>query len=188
MSEVTRRAFVAASTTAAAVPSLAAQPAGKRNLLTSRWTMEKTAAALHPRERFHPFPTAAGRAAWESLPADARSALVQEGEKQLAGPWEVLPATLFLEYRRMGNRSRYEGVRNRRRGKLQDLVIAEAVEGRGRFVDEIANGVWLTCEESFWGVPAHMGAQKAGSGLPDITEPIVDLFAAETASLLAWTL
>jgi hypothetical protein len=29
--------------------------------------------------------------------------------------------------------------------------------------------------------------QKAGTGLPDVSEPIVDLFAAETSSLLAWT-
>src|SRR5215831_13265845 len=29
--------------------------------------------------------------------------------------------------------------------------------------------------------------QKAGTGLPDVGEPIVDLFAAETSGLLAWT-
>jgi hypothetical protein len=102
-------------------------------------------------------------------------------------PWDVLPATSFLEYQRNGNRSRFEAVRNRRRNKLQALVIAECDEAKGRFVDEIANGVWLICEESFWGVPAHLGAQRAGTGLPDISEPIVDLFAAETASLLSWT-
>ncbi|MFM9726394.1 hypothetical protein ACKI1L_38365, partial [Streptomyces scabiei] len=36
--------------------------------------------------------------------------------------------------------------------------------------------------------PAHLGAQKARVGLPDVTEPIVDLFAAETAAQLSWTL
>ncbi len=36
-------------------------------------------------------------------------------------------------------------------------------------------------------MPAHVGAQKRGSGLPDVTEPTVDLFAAETGALLAWT-
>src|ERR1019366_10230059 len=71
--------------------------------------------------------------------------------------------------------------------KLQDLVMAECMEGKGRFADEIANGVWLICEESFWGVPAHLGQQKAGVGLPDVAEPIVELFAGETANLLSWT-
>ena len=94
----------------------------------------------------------------------------------------------MLEYARNGNRSRFEAARDRRRNKLQSLVVAECVEGKGRFVDEIANGVWLISEETFWGVPAHLGAQKAGVGLPDVSEPIVELFSAETASLLAWTL
>jgi hypothetical protein len=65
--------------------------------------------------------------------------------------------------------------------------MAECVEGKGRFIDEIANGVWLICEESFWGLPAHLGQQKAGVGLPDVAEPIVELFAGETANLLSWT-
>jgi hypothetical protein len=57
---------------------------------------------------------------------------------------------------------------------------------KGRFLDQIVNGIWAVCEESFWGVPAHIGAQKAGRGLPDVTEPVVDLFAAETGAMLAW--
>ena len=62
-----------------------------------------------------------------------------------------------------------------------------ASKARGRFMDDIANGVWLMCEETYWGVPAHIGIQKRGAGLPDVTEPTIDLFAAETAELLAWT-
>jgi hypothetical protein len=67
------------------------------------------------------------------------------------------------------------------------FVLAECMDGQGLFLDEISNGVWLICEESFWGVPAHLGTQRAGVGLPDVSEPIIDLFAAATAQLLAWT-
>ena len=49
------------------------------------------------------------------------------------------------------------------------------------------NGIWAICEESYWGVPATNNLQKDQSGLPDITEPIVELFGAETAALLGWT-
>jgi hypothetical protein len=49
------------------------------------------------------------------------------------------------------------------------------------------DGVWSICEESYWGVPAHLGMQKAGSGLPDVEDPTVDLFTAETAAVMAWT-
>ncbi len=70
---------------------------------------------------------------------------------------------------------------------LGSLVLAECFENQGRFLDEIAVGIWLICEESSWCIPAHVGVQRAGSGLPDRSEPIVDLFAAETSALLAWT-
>lgn len=42
------------------------------------------------------------------------------------------------------------------------------------------------CEETYWGVPAHVGIQKRGSGLPDVEEPTIDLFSAETGELLVW--
>jgi len=189
MVQLTRREFLATQALLAAPLVFSSQPpqARKRNLLTSAWPAAKLTEVLIPRGRFHPFPTASDRSPWESLAEDTRAALVELGERELRTAWEVLPATLFLEYHQTGNRSHYEGVRDRRRNKLRDLVIAECVEGKGRFVDEIVNGVWLTCEETFWGVPAHLNMQKAGPGLPDMSEPIVDLFAAETSSLLAWT-
>ena len=121
------------------------EPGLNRNLLTKAWPMERVAKVLIPRESFRPFPAAGERGAWEALPADARAALVQSAEKQLQTPWDSLPATLALEFKRNGNRSRYEAVRDRRRKRLQDLAIAECIEGKGRFIDEIANGAWLTC-------------------------------------------
>ena len=35
------------------------------------------------------------------------------------------------------------------------------------------------------GIPAHVGVQQAGPGLPDASEPTVDLFAAETGAAAA---
>jgi hypothetical protein len=189
---MTRRDFLASSAAfATQAQSQRPKPQNKlqnkpRNLLSSIWPADRLASAAA--SGFHPFPTAQERPAWEELPADARAALISAGQRQLKSAWEVLPATIALEFARNGNRSHYETLRARRRNKLQDLVLAETLEAKGRFTDEIVNGIWLTCEETFWGVPAHLGAQKAKVGLPDVTEPIVELFGAETAGLLAWTL
>ncbi|NCO91503.1 MAG: heparinase [Armatimonadetes bacterium CG_4_10_14_3_um_filter_66_18] len=156
-------------------------------MLTAAYPLNTLRALLLPWEDWHPFPTAADRQPWEALPAEVRDALIARGEEALETDWPPLPATRFLDFARDGNRSRYEGLSFPRRSMLCRWVLAECVEGRGRFVDDLVNGVWAICEESFWGVPAHIGAQRAGSGLPDTAEPIVDLFAAETAALLAWT-
>ena len=155
--------------------------------LRELYPQEKIEKVLVPRGQWHPWPTGSERARWESLPEPVRKDLSANGEQYLRYQWPSLPATLFLEYARHGNRSRYEHECFARRNALTDLIVAECVEGKGRFLDDIVNGVWALCEESFWGVPAHVGAQKAGSGLPDSAEPIVDLFAAETGESLAWT-
>ncbi|MFH1568344.1 MAG: hypothetical protein ABIL09_10150 [Gemmatimonadota bacterium] len=143
---------------------------------------------LLPRAEWRPFPPAGDRAAWEALPEPARRAHLERGERLLGHAWPALPAALFLEFARNGNRRRYEAPRDARRAALCDLVVAECMEGRGRFLDDIVNGIWTTCEETYWGVPAHVNMQRAGRGLPDAAEPTVDLFAAETGALLAWTL
>lgn len=133
MSPISRRTLLQSSAVMAAplFPAPSA-PSTNRNLFTKAWPMDLVAKVLTPRERFRPYPAAGERPAWDSLPADLRAALLQSAEKQLKTPWEALPATLALEFKRNGNRSRYEAVRDRRRKKLQDLVIAEAAEAKGR--------------------------------------------------------
>src|ERR1035441_199041 len=185
---MTRRSFIAASSLLPALDSAASGAAGAQRMLLSRaWPAEAIAAVLAPLDRFHPLPLARQRESWDRLPADLRAALVQSGARQMETPWQPITAALFLEFHVNGNRSRFEAAYDGRRRKLKDLVIAECVEGKGRFTPEIVNGIWTICEETFWGLPAHMDMQKAGLGLPDVREPIVDLFAAETASLLAWS-
>ncbi|MDA0708862.1 MAG: heparinase II/III family protein [bacterium] len=165
------------------VTPVCAQP----DLLSSKYTPEQLKAMLIGREQWKPFPTASDRERWEALSPQVREGAITRGEESLAYVWPALKAEVFLDYARNGNRSKYEGIRSERRRELSALVMAECVEGKGRFIDQIVNGIWATCEETWWGVPAHVHAQKAGSGLPDIEEPVVALFVAETASQLAWT-
>jgi len=157
-------------------------------MLGDRYTVEDVGRMLVPCGVWHPYATIGERDTWGALPEQLAKRLLAAGEALLKHDWPPLPATLFLEFARLGNRSRYEDVHFARRYALRDLVLAECVEGEGRFLDDIANGVWATCEETYWGVPAHIDMQAAGVGLPDVEELTVDLFAAETVALLAWTL
>jgi hypothetical protein len=95
-------------------------------------------------------------------------------------------ATQELDFKRNGNRTRFEEISFGRRTRLGDLVLAECIANSGKYLDQIANGIWLICEESFWGVPAHLGAQRAGVGLADVSEPIIELFGAETSAAMGW--
>jgi hypothetical protein len=141
---------------------------------------------LVDRASWHPFPQ--GPEAWsQKLPDSAREAIIKAGENALHFEFKSIPATLTMEYSRNGNRTHYEKASFDKRNALWALTLAESVEGKGRFADKILDGVWSICEESYWGLPAHLGLQKAGTGLPDVADPTVDLFTAETAAVLAWT-
>lgn len=139
---------------------------------------------LVPQSAYHPFPTADERKAWESLPAELRQAAVSKAEDYLDYAWPSLPATLYLDFARTGNRVRYERPFFARRSALASLVIAECVDAKGRFLDDIANGIWALCEESSWVLPS---CNWDGSSLADLARPAIDLFAGETGGLLAWT-
>ena len=160
---------------------------GGDNILSGRFLPEKLIKILVSAEDWHPFPRASERDNWERLPEKVRTAYIRQAEKHLNGDWETPKASVFLEYVRSGNRSNFQGVSFGRRAQLAELVLGECIEGKGRFLDDVLNGVWTICEETYWGVPAHVGAQERGRGLPDVKEPTVDLFAAETGMLLAWT-
>lgn len=132
-----------------------------------------------------PYPRIGNRGFWRQLDSESSDPILAQAETESAKTWPVISATQFLEYDRNGNRNRYQEVYFGRRRRLQSMVLAECIQDKGKYLDEIANGIWLICEESYWGLPAHVGVQAAGDGLPDVTEPTVDLFAAESGSLVS---
>lgn len=155
-----------------------------------REATEHIESMLKSRAEFHPFPRY-GEAGWQTLPQEAVNSIVGHAECLNEKDWPSLPATLFMQYTKMGNRSHFEKVHFERRGRLRTLVVAECIEHEGRFIDQIINGVWAICEETTWAVPAHIGkADDPNDALVDIErDPVtLDLFAAETGSLMAWTL
>jgi len=165
-----------------------AQNENERNLLTSRYNGEFLQNNILEIENWSPYPTFSERAEWTALPGEVKSVIVNEGEKALEFDWPALTAELYMQFMRNGNRSNYQDVYFDRRDKLEDLILAELVEGQGRFMDQVINGIWALTEETSWCIPAHVGDQKDGfTPLPVYDEHVVDLFASETGSLLAWT-
>jgi len=157
-------------------------------VLASEWPVARLREVLLSRAAWKPAPSIADRDRWSALSDGLKARITKEGQRALTQPIPALPATMFLDYTRNGNRDRFQDPMFSRRTRLHALVLAECLEDRGRFLDAIVDTVWAIAEESSWTVPAHQGAQKAKGGLPDTDEPIVDLFSAQTAHSFAWTL
>lgn len=138
---------------------------------------------------YHPYATITEREAWDGLDKEWREETVQLGEEYLGFSWPYLTATEFMDFCRTGNRSRYEDRYFPKRRALAALVLAECVENKGRFMDDIVNGIYAICDEHAWNLPAHnwhyFGTHDP---IPDLTNPIIDLFACETGAVMATTL
>lgn len=118
----------------------------------------------------------------DSIPVEMRQSYIQYGTQYLGKSWTVLPWTVFAENKINGNRVNYERLCFEKRRQLAALVMAEIMEGNGRFTHDIINGIGSFCQETWWGIPAHY---SKAIPLTELQE--VDLFNAETASLIVWT-
>lgn len=118
----------------------------------------------------------------DSIPQEMKQSYIEYGEQYQDKAWTALPWTVFAENKITGNRVNYEAVCFEKRRHLAALVMAEIMEGRGRFLNSIIDGIGSFCEETWWGIPAHYGKRIPMQELQE-----VDLFNAETASLIAWT-
>ena len=133
------------------------------------------------------YPPYANRAAWAALPGAARWKAAGDAALQDADTLPRLPLSLWLRFTQNGDRTAWEHAYFARRRTLCALVMAEAVTGAGSYLPAIADLAWAICEESAWQLPAHNSyiRDTPQLPLPDVTRPIVDLFAAETGALIA---
>ena len=160
--------------------------AQKQNLLSGKYVSSDLKTVLIPLAQWTPFPKITDRAGWAKADEGMMKAYVKQAELYIDYKWPSIPATTSLLIERTGDRDQYQAISFEKRNVLGTLLLAEIYENKGRFIDPIINGVWSICEESFWGVPAHLPQTKEYAGLMDVSKPFVELFSAETATYLSW--
>jgi hypothetical protein len=158
----------------------------ERNFLSKKFSKEFVLKSLLSQKNYLPYPKTSKE--WSQIiPLEEQKEIIKRAEIVLKKPVPTIDATLLMEYLRSGDREEHSKISFGKRNGLMELVIAETLEDKGRFTEKIMNYVWSICEETYWGVPAHLSVQKAKTNLPDVEDPTVDLFGAETAAGLALT-
>ena len=143
-------------------------------MLLERLQAPGVLAALTRPGAYQPAWTAADRSFWGRIEPAAVALWMARGERAASAPWPPL-APLYGEYARTGLRVGFETAYFRRRQHLTGLAMAEALERQGRFTAPLLEALHRLCDEPSWVVPAH-------------ADQVIDLFAAETANLIAWVL
>ncbi len=165
-----------------------AQAYEKRDLLQKKADMISLKSSLILNQKWVSYPKYTDREGWNVLTSGVKDEIISKGETALKYEWKVVKATDYLEFDRSGSRKIMEDPFGSNNSALADLVLAELAEGKGRFMDQIANGVWFNCEMTSWSLSAHIkGAQAENTSLPSDKEYIIDLTSGDLGSFLSWT-
>ena len=101
-------------------------------------------------------PTIGDRDPWRAVAETPEfKNVVPDARRLLSQPIPELPDDLFLDYSRTGNRTRYQNVLSRRDSRLSQLVLAECIQNRGRFLPAIEESIRAVCSDKTWVYPAH---------------------------------
>ena len=126
------------------------------------------------------------------LNENQKNLTIKSAECLVDKKYPVITASDYLLRFKNGDRAHFEDIYFERRRDLLTLVVAEAYEKEGRFIDPIMNIVWMILEESTWVVPAHLNPNPTDMThkLPyayDGKRDYMDLFAGATGAIIAWT-
>lgn len=138
-------------------------------------------------ESFSPFPKAEQRERWSEITEQSAAKWTHFAQAYVDYHWPALRADRYAAYQREGDLLTYLNLFFERRSALGSLVVAELIEGKGRYLDDILNGIYCICEETTWVVPHHNRYIKhyPPESIPDAADHEVELASAETGALLA---
>lgn len=157
-------------------------------MLADRYDPKNLQALLLPPERIAPFPKAADRAAWEALAQATRRRWVEWAEPFADYAWPMLKTKDYRRYWIDGDLQDHSNARFERRTVLGVLALAECIEGRGRFLDPIIDGICAICEETTWVPQLHRLQTKENmlECMPAPEDRMVELHTCATSDLLLW--
>jgi hypothetical protein len=150
------------------------------NLAPDPARVQAIAAMLpeHPRGIGRPIQD---RVAWEVLAKQpAFRKVLETATKQLGEPLPQTSDDLYLEFSRTGNRTKWQDVQAKRQIRLDQSVLAECLENKGRFLPMFRETLRSISDEQTWVMPAHDG------GLANFKGKATDIDLA--SSRLAWVL
>lgn len=158
----------------------------ERNLIASKASKDDLKQMLVTDQKWVPYPAYADRAGWDALLGSKKDYYIKRGEKALKHDWPRVKATDYLEYERSGNRRIMEDPMGANNTAVADLLMAELAEGKGRFIDQLINGVYAAAEATSWALSAHTVVQPSHRSIQAYDYPVLDLVSGDMGNLYSW--
>ena len=125
------------------------------------------------------------RAYWDKIKEAGKDAVLSYLDS-VKGFHYMLPATLYMEFSRNGNRTNYEAVQFTRLRTLMAHTLLEAMDNDGSHMDDVTDFVWMMLEQTTWCFPAHKYLTPESDALLSTERHTLDLFQAEAGCILSF--
>ena len=158
----------------------------EKNLLQKSIEEVNVKEVLIKNQAWVPYPDYNDRDGWDRLTGSFKSDYIARGEQALDYNWIVIRATDYLDFERTGARTTMESPYGRNNQAIIDLFMAELAEGKGRFIDQLINGVYFSCEMTSWSIAAHQVRQSNRRSLPLKDEHLIELASGDMGSVFSW--
>lgn len=157
-----------------------------QSLLTKECDVETIPQIFVEGHSWVDFPKYEDRKFWNNISPEIKSKIIEQGLKASQIPPVTLTGYDYLLFREGDS---YDIVSQKilsKKTRLEDLMLAEIVEGQGRFIKEISNSVWDFCAMSNWTGPESQYLQTGKLGLPSYDKVVVDELTGEISGVLSW--
>jgi len=157
-----------------------------QSLLTNECDMEKIPQILVEGHSWVNFPTYEDRKFWDQVTSGVKNRVIEQGVKASQTPPVLLTGSDYLLYKKGDSYDQVSQKILSNKTRLEELLLAEILEGKGRFLTEISNSVWDFCALTSWSGPESQFLQTGKVGLPSCDQVIVDELSGEIAGVLSW--
>lgn len=150
-------------------------------ILMAEYSKKENTGLFKVGTRFLPYPDYSDRAAWARFVGDntARE-IIAAGEKYLGWKWRHVEAQAFITTKTGGDHT-LKSIETNNRTALVRLAVAEAIEGKGRFMKDLADGFWFYSTSYHWTLVSNTGS----SVLPTYDNESVGLGSGRTGQTLS---
>ena len=151
MSKLMKHSFRAALLLLLLISHTLLRAEGRATLLERKYAEPGVAQSFHPGGDWMPYPRYSDRAGWDKfLGQTEKKRWIAKGEKLLDYRWQHIPASSFLALHTTGDKQAMRRIEGANRSAFIDLCMAELAEGSGRFLPQIADGLWFYATSWHW--------------------------------------
>jgi hypothetical protein len=159
---------------------------GGQSLLTNECDIETIPKIFVEGHAWVDFPRYEERKYWDSISPEIRQEIIEQGIISSQIPPVTLTGYDYLLFKPGDSFDLVSQKILSKKTRLENLMLAEIVEGKGRFIKEICNSVWDFCAMSNWTGPESQYLQTGKLGLPSYDKVVVDELTGEIAGVLSW--